>query len=136
MGDVLFVDDDPDLLDATRDVLQYSGLARCVVARSLDEVIDQRDQALGCTLAVLDVNLGTGRPTGVDVYRWLVREHFEGKVVFLTGHAGDNPMVESAADQSRVYMKPIDLADLARLVEESARANSHASTTHSAAPEP
>jgi DNA-binding NtrC family response regulator len=120
MRHVLFVDDDQDLLEATRDVLQYSGLANCVVATSLEELTRQRERALDCALAILDVNLGRGVPNGMDVLEWLRRERFGGSIVFLTGHAADHPLVAAATrlGACRVFTKPIELAELARLVEE------------------
>ena len=120
MRDVVFVDDDQDLLEATRDVLQYSGLARrVVVARSLAELMDQREEALVCTLAILDINLGKDVPNGMDVFHWLRRERFAGEIVFLTGHAADNPLVTAAMQlgAQRIYIKPIEMAELAGLVQ-------------------
>jgi hypothetical protein len=49
-------------------------------------MVELAPKVLNCTLAILDVNLGAGNPSGVDAYRWLKQERFVGRVVFLTGH--------------------------------------------------
>jgi DNA-binding NtrC family response regulator len=120
MRRVVFVDDDPDLLEAMKDILEHSALATCVVAQSLNELKQKREQALGCTLAMVDINLGPGTENGIDVYRWLRDEGFRGDVVFLTGHAADHPLVSQAAQLGycRIFNKPIELDDLQRLVRE------------------
>jgi DNA-binding NtrC family response regulator len=115
---VLFVDDDADLCDTFRDTLHYLGYEECVLACSLKGAQAQHERALACRLAILDVNLGTDRPTGVDVFRWLEREGFRGKVVFLTGHGGDDPRVHAAGQVSgaQLLAKPINLEDMRRLL--------------------
>jgi FixJ family two-component response regulator len=119
MRRVVFVDDDEDLLEVFREVLGYSGLASCVVARSLAELVQQRDLVLASNLAIIDVNLGQDLPSGVDVFRWLKSERFAGDIVFLTGHAADHPLVIAAAQVGArgIFNKPIEMEELARLVK-------------------
>jgi DNA-binding NtrC family response regulator len=119
---VLFVDDDQDLLDAIEEILELSGLAACVTARSLAEVESKREEALRCSLAFVDINLGTGTPTGIDVFRWLESKGFMGNIFFLTGHAADEPLVVQASSlgKRRVLSKPITLGELERLIHENA----------------
>jgi DNA-binding NtrC family response regulator len=116
---VLFVDDDQDLLDAMKETLEYTGLVACVVARSLADLQQQSRQALPCTLALVDINLGDGEPSGIEVVRWLRGEGFSGDVVFLTGHAAGHPLVREAQriQTCRVLSKPIDLEELQQLVD-------------------
>jgi FixJ family two-component response regulator len=118
MQRVALVDDDPDVLDAMRDALEMTQLAVCVPARSLAELQSHRAEVLQCSLAILDVNLGHGRPSGVEVFHWLRDEGFAGDVVFLTGHAADHPRVMAAMrlGSARVLSKPVALADLEQLV--------------------
>jgi DNA-binding NtrC family response regulator len=115
---LLFVDDDADLRELIRDVVAALGIERCVLAGSLAEVEQQRHAALDCSLAVLDINLGWGAPTGVEVYEWLKRGGFGGKVVFLTGHGVDDPRVQEVARHGalRILLKPIGLEILSSLV--------------------
>jgi DNA-binding response OmpR family regulator len=95
MTRILICDDDEDIAEVLGEFLQDNGFD-CVVTRSLEDVKARRSAALACSLAILDVNLGAGRPSGVDVFRWLQRERFGGSVVFLTGHAGTSPILDGA----------------------------------------
>jgi FixJ family two-component response regulator len=118
MRPVIFVDDDQDLLDAMREFLELAKLATCVVAGSLDELKQQRQQALDCALAILDINLGDGAPSGVDVFHWLRTQGFASEVVFLTGHAADHPLVVEATrlGPCRILSKPIEIEELQGLI--------------------
>lgn len=117
MPRVLICDDDVDLVEVMGEFLRDSGID-CVTTHSFDEVRAHRDEALACSMAFLDVNLGAGRPSGVDVFRWLQQQRFGGTVVFLTGHATGDP--ELAGTQTLgmpVLAKPLGpdvLLELAR----------------------
>jgi DNA-binding NtrC family response regulator len=115
---VLFVDDDDDLREVMRDTLQRLGVHHIVTAGSLHDLEGHRDEALGCELAVLDINLGSGEPNGVSVFEWLEHEGFHGRVVFLTGHGSKDVVVQRAAcvAGSRVASKPITVAKLRDLI--------------------
>jgi DNA-binding response OmpR family regulator len=119
-GALLFVDDDADLRALIPYVAASLGFERCVLAASLVEVEAQRSEALSCSLAVLDINLGWASATGVDVYNWLRQQRFAGRIVFLTGHGEDDPRVRDAAriGGARVLVKPIALDVLAELATE------------------
>ncbi len=95
MPRILICDDDEDIADVLSEFFRDHGYA-CVATHSFDGVVARGSEALGCSLAILDVNLGPGRPGGVDVFRWLQREHFGGTVVFLTGHAGTSSILDGA----------------------------------------
>jgi DNA-binding response OmpR family regulator len=116
---VLIVDDDEDLRDMISDVFRLAGIQRRVLAASLADVERQAEAALGCRLAIVDVNLGEGAPTGVDVSHWLRQHRFTGGIIFLTGHAGSDPRVVAAAavSNTRIVSKPISLRDLLALAE-------------------
>ena len=76
--------------------------------------------ALGCGLALLDINLGAGVPSGLDAYRWLKDNGFPGRTVFLTGHARSHPLVREARELTHVQVlsKPIESAVLLALVRD------------------
>ncbi len=95
MPRILICDDDPDIAEVLGEFFQDHGYP-CVIAHSLEEVVARGSEALGCDLAILDVNLGGNRPSGVDVFRWLQQERFGGTVVFLTGHAGTSSVLDGA----------------------------------------
>jgi DNA-binding response OmpR family regulator len=117
LDSVLIIDDDEDLRLSVADVLAAAGVSRRVLAASLDEVQRQADAALACRLAILDVNLGEGEPTGVDISLWLRQHGFRGAIVFLTGHAASDPRVIAAAavPNTRIVAKPFSFAGLVEL---------------------
>jgi len=115
---VLLVDDDADLREALREILQLLEGVPCLLAASLDELRRQRPAAMECDLAIIDINLGDGQPSGVDVVRWLKSEGFPGKIMFLTGHGLGDPRVMAAAEvtDTDILSKPISSEELARLI--------------------
>lgn len=115
MARVLIVEDDHDLAEVERELLSAAG-ATCVVAHSLEEAQQLEADALRCDTALVDVSLGPGRPSGVDVYAWLRRRGFTGTIAFLTGHARSHPLVQRAAmtPGTRILAKPVDAQELAR----------------------
>ncbi|WNG61731.1 response regulator [Archangium gephyra] len=124
---VLVLEDDADLRTILCELLSLSGAEECVRAGSLEEVKRKRVEALGCGLALLDINLGAGVPSGLDAYRWLKENGFTGRTVFLTGHARSHPLVREALELTNVQVvsKPIESKVLLALV----RGGSHGSGT-------
>jgi FixJ family two-component response regulator len=118
---VLFVDDDSSLREALAELLPTAYGVEIVCAGSLRELAALRRTALACDLAILDVNMGAGEPSGLEVRKWLLDAGFKGKVVFLTGHAKDHPLVDQAVHLggAAVYEKPIGVLTLIKLIEES-----------------
>jgi DNA-binding NtrC family response regulator len=91
----LLLDDDSDLLEVMADVLSaYGWLA--VTARSVADLRALGAHALATDVAVLDINLGPSRPSGIDAYEWLVAQGYHGRILFLTGHGRSHPLVERA----------------------------------------
>jgi FixJ family two-component response regulator len=103
------LDDDADLLDILAELLQERN-CRCLMARSLAELKALGPEVLAADVAVLDINLGTGQPTGLDAYDWLLGQNFAGRLLFLTGHAHAHPLVARAEQLRRatVLDKPLD----------------------------
>lgn len=86
---------------------------------SLAEVEAQADNVLLSHMIVVDINLGTGRPDGVDVYRWLRGKNFGGKIFFLTGHAKQSPYVREAAETGvPILEKPMTPDDLVLVLKD------------------
>jgi DNA-binding response OmpR family regulator len=115
---VLVLEDDDDLRTLLCDLLVASGAQACVSAASFEAMVRQQEQVLKCELALLDVNLGARVPSGLDAYHWLRDNGFEGRVVFLTGHARSHPLVRQAHEltQARVLSKPVGAKELMALV--------------------
>jgi FixJ family two-component response regulator len=117
-NDVLLVDDDDDVLDSLADLIALVSKRHVRTARSLAEVEGLNGELASFGLAVLDINLGAGMPSGLDVLRWLRSRHFAARIVFLTGHAGDLPLVKQArATGVEMFSKPIEVDVLRALVE-------------------
>jgi DNA-binding NtrC family response regulator len=115
---VLVLDDDADLRLTLCELFDDFG-ARCVGVGSLDDMRGVLSDGVSFDLAILDVNLGTGQPSGVDAYRWLKEHAFPGRIAFLTGHARSFPGVaEAYALGVRVLQKPGSIEDLMNLLGE------------------
>jgi DNA-binding NtrC family response regulator len=110
----LVIDDDEDLRLLLCEVVTSLSNGECLAVRSFDELVVHQAEALGCDLALLDVNLGVDVPNGLDVLEWLRAHDFQGRVVFLTGHARTHPLVESARCTAEVPVleKPVTLDTL------------------------
>jgi DNA-binding NtrC family response regulator len=119
---VLFLDDDDDLRAIVVVLLQSLG-ATCLSAASVGELRQAAGRPQDYGLAILDINLGAGMPSGLDAYQWLRGAGFDGDVVFLTGHARNHPLVEAAKliGNATVLEKPITADQLQALLAESER---------------
>jgi len=117
---ILILEDDEDMRNALVDVVSTLLGWEHVAVASYDELVERRDEALGCQLAMLDVNLGMDQPSGIDALDWLLRHKFHGEIVFLTGHAQSDPLVQRALEMgvATVMEKPIGLPQLSALLEE------------------
>jgi DNA-binding response OmpR family regulator len=116
---VLLLEDDSDLRTVLCDLFDCYG-ARCTGVGSLNEMQNLLAHGrLPFDLAILDVNLGAGQPSGVDAYRWLRERSFSGEIVFLTGHGRSAPRVaEAYALGVKVLEKPVAIDDLVKLLRE------------------
>jgi DNA-binding response OmpR family regulator len=115
---VLLLDDDADLRTMMCELFVAQG-ASCVGVGSLDALKRLDAGRLSSDLAILDVNLGGGQPSGVDAYRWLREQSFSGRIVFLTGHARSFPGVaEAHALGVKVLEKPAPISCLLDLLDE------------------
>ena len=103
------LDDDTDLLDILAELLQERD-CHCLLAHSLAELKALGPALLAADVAVLDINLGSGQPSGIDAYDWLLSQSFAGRLLFLTGHAHSHPLVARAERLNRasVLAKPLD----------------------------
>lgn len=115
-----FLDDDPDVRDALRDLAQEALGVECLTFGSLEELGQQRERVLASRVALLDVNLGPGQPSGLDAYVWLKAQGYTGRVVFLTGFSERHPIISSIRRMGDAYvlMKPVSSSQLATLLNE------------------
>jgi FixJ family two-component response regulator len=118
---VLLLDDDRLLLEMMTALFLSEGVA-CIGVGSVEELIATGERALACDLAILDVNLGPAKPSGIDAFRWLKSQSFSGRIVFLTGHARSYiGVAEAAALGVEVLEKPMSVAGLLNLVGRDSR---------------
>jgi FixJ family two-component response regulator len=120
---VIVLDDDQDLLDLFAHIVrQYCG-KECLCMRSVADLVSDPARAIACDLAILDVNLGPDRPSGIDAFRWLRSQGFAGRILFLTGHGRSHPLVDEAhrLGAAGVLEKPIDLDTVLSIIEGSGR---------------
>lgn len=118
-GFVLFVEDSDDLRKTFVELLTDALGRPCVGVSSYQEAVALGNDVLGCSAAILDINLGPGQPSGIDVYRWLRHTGFAGRIVFLTGHASTHPLVIEAMriGDAEILSKPIDFDQIRLMVE-------------------
>src|SRR5262245_26628053 len=119
MAAVLLLDDDDDLLGALKQGIDEDGGWNCVAAHNLAELTELETQVRDCHVAIPDINLGAGLPSGLDAYHWLRENRFGGRVIFLTGHAHSHPLVQEAGrvEGATVRQKPLGLDELLQLLE-------------------
>jgi two-component system nitrogen regulation response regulator NtrX len=117
---ILIVEDDHDLRELLSELFRQEGVDERVVCASLADVREVAPRALACELALLDVNLGEGEPSGVDVCMWLRTHGYRGPIVFLTGHASSDPRVVAASRQpnTRIMVKPVSIDLLTALAHD------------------
>lgn len=108
-AEILFLDDDDDLRNTMVALFTMKFGVDCIGFASLHDLVCDSVQALKTRIAILDVNLGKGRPSGVDAFNWFTKQDFKGKIFFLTGHANSDPMVSQACNTgAEVWSKPMD----------------------------
>ena len=116
---VLYVEDNDDLREVVVELVTVVLNHRCVGVGSYEEVVALGDGALACSVAILDINLGANRKSGIDAYTWLRSKGYVGRIVFLTGHASTHPLVVESQrlGDAEIFSKPIDPDRLRSIVD-------------------
>ncbi len=105
---VLFLDDNEDLRKLMPILLKTALGLDCICFGTLAEIQRREQEVLEAKLAILDINLGPFVPDGIAAFHWLKAHGFRGKVLFLTGHARNNPSVEAPEiDGAKLLEKPL-----------------------------
>jgi DNA-binding NtrC family response regulator len=115
---IALLDDDDDLRSLLTQLFELELGCQCVDASSVAKFKEQAPQVLRTELAILDINLGNGLPSGFDAYEWLRENGYSGRVVFLTGHARNHPLLRKAAEFPNVEVleKPVTVERLLQLL--------------------
>jgi len=116
---VLYVEDNDDLRELVVELVSVVLKRRCVGVGSYEELAALGEEALGASVAILDINLGPDRRSGIDAYTWLRDHGFKGRIVFLTGHASTHPLVVEAQriGGAEIFSKPIEPDRLRAIVK-------------------
>ena len=116
---VLYVEDNDDLRELVVELVTYVLKRRSVGVGSYEELVVLGQHVLGCSVAILDINLGSNRRSGLDAYAWLRANGYTGPIVFLTGHASTHPLVVEAQriGDAQIFSKPIDADRLRSIIE-------------------
>jgi FixJ family two-component response regulator len=116
---VLYVEDNDDLRELVVELVTVVLKRRCVGVGSYEELVALGEEALGCRVAILDINLGPNRRSGIDAFTWLRDNGYTGRIVFLTGHASTHPLVVEAKriGDAEIFSKPIEPERLRSIVE-------------------
>ena len=119
-GFVLYVEDNDDLRELVVELVRAVLKHRCVGVGSYEELVALGEEALGCSIAILDINLGPNQPSGIDAYAWLSDKGYTGRIVFLTGHASAHPLVVEAQriGNAEIFSKPIEPDRLRSIIED------------------
>ena len=118
MRRVLFVDDSSDLCQIMETMCQSLRGVECICVPSMSAVLERAPQVLRTDLAILDVNLGFGEPSGTEIYCWLKGQNYRGKTVFLSGYTRTDPQVVEATKIPGVdfFQKPLGLSQIEALI--------------------
>jgi DNA-binding NtrC family response regulator len=116
---VLYVEDNDDLRELVVELVSVVLKRRCVGVASYEELEALGEEALRCSVAILDINLGPNQRSGIDAYRWLRDQGYKGRIVFLTGHASTHPLVVEAQriGDVQIFSKPIEPDRLRSIVD-------------------
>jgi FixJ family two-component response regulator len=126
MGDgkllVFILDDDESLRNMLATYLELSGRCAVCTMETVRELQLHSPDLPRLFAAILDINLGAGKPTGIDAYRWLRSQGFAGRIIFLTGHASSHPSVQEAyvIGDAEVLEKPTGMFQLESIIFQAA----------------
>ena len=118
MKRVLLLDDDIDLCEVMVEMTLELGASACMAVNSLAELKKLSKIRHSFDLIFIDMNLGFGEPSGIEVYEWLRQIGYNGKVAFFSGHDRSHPMIQMALEYPNVSMleKPPSHSELAALL--------------------
>lgn len=122
-GRVLLVEDNPEVAQATRILLEQIGYA-VEIAPSADEAMIRIDLRPAWDIVVSDV-LMPGRASGIVLAKWLYTHHPELPVLLVTGYTAQ---LEQAKNEGlKVLAKPFDADGLRKAIDTVREAAQHRS---------
>lgn len=111
MKKILLLDDNKELCMLMTTMFMELGNHDVHCFHSYSDVATLSPQQLNFDIAFLDVNLGVNAPSGIEVFDWLIKNGFKGKVIFFTGHARSYPLLKKSMEYPNVQLleKPADI---------------------------
>ena len=111
MKKILLLDDNKELCMLMTTMFKELGNHEIRCFHSYADVTALKPQELNFDIAFLDVNLGVNVPTGIDVFDWIMKNGYKGRVVFFTGHARSYPLLKKSMEYPNIQLleKPADI---------------------------
>jgi DNA-binding NtrC family response regulator len=118
MKRVLLLDDDVDLCEVMVEMTLELGASACMAVNSLAELKKLSKIKNRFDLIFIDMSLGFGEPSGIEVYEWLRHIGYTGEVAFFSGHDRTHPMIQMAMEYPNVSLleKPPSSSELEALL--------------------
>ncbi|MEZ0391998.1 MAG: response regulator [Pseudobdellovibrionaceae bacterium] len=107
-ADVLYIDDCQELREIIPELIRYNLNRTCLSLSGLSQIKEKFSSGHSCKVVILDIDLGPGQPSGIDIFQWLQSQGFKGKMFFLTGHGMSHPFSQEAKKLGiQIFEKPL-----------------------------
>ena len=118
MKKILILDDEKSLCTLLKMLLTELGGVSSVFIHTFNELKSYESELNSFDMIFLDVNLGSGSPSGIDAFNWIMENHFINQIVFFTGHANTFSVVKNAPDYDKVFVleKPVEVEKLQEMI--------------------
>lgn len=117
VASIMFLEDNAELREVLSEVTKSELGEEALSYSRLEDLKNHRDEVLQTKIAIIDINLGSEEPTGVEAFRWLKSQGYSGKICFLTGHVGAHPMVQEASEVGvEIWSKPMFASKLCEAI--------------------
>lgn len=114
---VTFLDDNEDLRTVIQSLIEFQLGMSCLSIASFQELKEYSSDVLSSQVVILDIELGMNQPSGIDAYKWLMSQGFQGRIFFLTGHGQSHPLVREAEKAGvTIWEKPISATEIVRAI--------------------
>lgn len=116
MKKILLVDDSLDICTVMASVFETIDDYQFSYVNALQELKATNFREVCAVL--LDINLGTNAPSGIDCYNYLMDQGYSGKIIFFTGHAKSHPLVYKASQIPNVSVlsKPASVEEIEKIL--------------------
>lgn len=119
MSKVMLLEDNEDMRLLMAKFLTLKLGCQCLGLSSVSALKARREEVVQQDVAILDIDLGTDQPSGLDAWQWMSTLPFSGKIIFLTGQAKSNPLVNDVRRAGAIVIeKPVRPEDLVNVVRE------------------